>query len=124
MRLLEYFVRNARRNWKNYISFILYLQSCNLHVFQMFRYASSATPRDFEIYAPDASFEDPLMCARGYVYKEIAILLALFSLRKNGYSSVEYYIQVITLHFKTLCLFLFSLIHFLFFFLRSRTHVR
>ncbi|XP_024017493.1 uncharacterized protein LOC21395805 isoform X2 [Morus notabilis] len=28
-------------------------------------YASSATPRDFEIYAPDASFEDPLMCARG-----------------------------------------------------------
>lgn len=28
-------------------------------------YASSATARDFEIYAPDASFEDPLMCARG-----------------------------------------------------------
>ncbi|KVI07430.1 hypothetical protein Ccrd_014227 [Cynara cardunculus var. scolymus] len=28
-------------------------------------YASRALPRDFEIYAPDASFEDPLMCARG-----------------------------------------------------------
>lgn len=28
-------------------------------------YASCALPRDFEIYAPDASFEDPLMCARG-----------------------------------------------------------
>lgn len=28
-------------------------------------YGSCATPQDFEIYAPDASFEDPLMCARG-----------------------------------------------------------
>lgn len=31
-----------------------------------FRYGSCATPRDFEIYAPNASFEDPLMCAHGY----------------------------------------------------------
>ncbi|XP_027366708.1 uncharacterized protein LOC113872983 isoform X2 [Abrus precatorius] len=28
-------------------------------------YGSTATSRDFEIYAPHASFEDPLMCARG-----------------------------------------------------------
>ncbi|GLT57030.1 hypothetical protein SLA2020_300340 [Shorea laevis] len=28
-------------------------------------YGSCATPRDFEIYAPDATFEDPLMCAHG-----------------------------------------------------------
>ncbi|XP_050230733.1 uncharacterized protein LOC126679794 [Mercurialis annua] len=28
-------------------------------------YASRATARDFEIYAPNASFEDPLMCAHG-----------------------------------------------------------
>ncbi|XP_031742272.1 uncharacterized protein LOC101206496 isoform X3 [Cucumis sativus] len=28
-------------------------------------YGSSATPRDFEIYAPDASFEDPLTRAHG-----------------------------------------------------------
>ncbi|XP_021684020.1 uncharacterized protein LOC110667475 isoform X2 [Hevea brasiliensis] len=28
-------------------------------------YGSCATPRDFEIYAPNASFEDPLMCAQG-----------------------------------------------------------
>lgn len=32
-----------------------------------FRYRSSATPRDFEIYAPNASFEDPLTSAHGYV---------------------------------------------------------
>lgn len=32
-----------------------------------FRYGSCATPRDFEIYALDASFEDPLMCANGWV---------------------------------------------------------
>ena len=31
------------------------------------RYGSCATARDFEIYAPDATFEDPLMCAHGYV---------------------------------------------------------
>ncbi|TYH32746.1 hypothetical protein ES332_D13G010500v1 [Gossypium tomentosum] len=30
-----------------------------------FVYGSHATPRDFEIYAADASFEDPLMCAHG-----------------------------------------------------------
>ncbi|OAY84679.1 hypothetical protein ACMD2_07174 [Ananas comosus] len=29
-------------------------------------YGSSATARDFEIYAPNATFEDPLMRARGY----------------------------------------------------------
>ncbi|KAA3454139.1 Nuclear transport factor 2 family protein [Gossypium australe] len=28
-------------------------------------YGSRATPHDFEIYAADASFEDPLMCAHG-----------------------------------------------------------
>ncbi|KAL8538878.1 hypothetical protein ACS0TY_000761 [Phlomoides rotata] len=28
-------------------------------------YASRATPQDFEIYAPNATFEDPLMCAHG-----------------------------------------------------------
>ncbi|XP_044460871.1 uncharacterized protein LOC123192399 [Mangifera indica] len=28
-------------------------------------YGSCATAADFEIYAPDASFEDPLMCAHG-----------------------------------------------------------
>ncbi|XP_057462653.1 uncharacterized protein LOC130752824 [Actinidia eriantha] len=28
-------------------------------------YGSCATARDFEIYAPDATFEDPLMCAHG-----------------------------------------------------------
>ncbi|XP_061362291.1 uncharacterized protein LOC133306035 [Gastrolobium bilobum] len=28
-------------------------------------YGSCATSHDFEIYAPDASFEDPLMCAHG-----------------------------------------------------------
>ncbi|KAG6437533.1 hypothetical protein SASPL_102452 [Salvia splendens] len=29
------------------------------------RYASRATPKDFEIYAPNATFEDPLMRAHG-----------------------------------------------------------
>nr|GMD57326.1 NTF2-like domain containing protein [Ipomoea batatas] len=33
------------------------------HIFNI--YASRATPQDFEIYAPDATFEDPLMCAHG-----------------------------------------------------------
>ncbi|KAL3645311.1 hypothetical protein CASFOL_010491 [Castilleja foliolosa] len=28
-------------------------------------YASRATPQDFEIYAPNATFEDPLMCSHG-----------------------------------------------------------
>lgn len=36
-----------------------YLSKC-------FRYASKAKPEDFEIYSPDASFEDPLMRAQGY----------------------------------------------------------
>lgn len=31
-----------------------------------FSYASRATPRDFDIYSPDATFEDPLMHAQGY----------------------------------------------------------
>nr|GMD52778.1 NTF2-like domain containing protein [Ipomoea batatas] len=40
------------------------------HIFNIsakidFSYASRATPQDFEIYAPDATFEDPLMCAHG-----------------------------------------------------------
>lgn len=34
-----------------------------------FRYGSTATARDFEIYAPDASFEDPLMRAHGYAFR-------------------------------------------------------
>ncbi|KAL0538660.1 hypothetical protein IC582_022812 [Cucumis melo] len=41
-------------------------------------YGSSATPRDFEIYAPDASFEDPL--TRAYGVKEIKS--AFYSLSK------------------------------------------
>ncbi|CAK9186457.1 unnamed protein product [Ilex paraguariensis] len=28
-------------------------------------YGSCAKPKDFEIYSPDATFEDPLMCAHG-----------------------------------------------------------
>ncbi|KAM1139939.1 hypothetical protein EV1_039657 [Malus domestica] len=34
-----------------------------LHILKL--YGSCATPSDFEIYSPNASFEDPLMCARG-----------------------------------------------------------
>lgn len=34
-------------------------------VMYIFRYGSRATARDFEIYAPNATFEDPLMCAHG-----------------------------------------------------------
>ena len=34
----------------------------------MCRYGSRATARDFEIYAPDATFEDPLMRAHGCVH--------------------------------------------------------
>ncbi|XP_038892489.1 uncharacterized protein LOC120081562 isoform X5 [Benincasa hispida] len=41
-------------------------------------YGSTATPRDFEIYAPDASFEDPL--TRAYGVKEIKS--AFYSLSK------------------------------------------
>lgn len=33
-----------------------------------FRYGSCATSHDFEIYAQDASFEDPLMRAHGYAF--------------------------------------------------------
>ncbi|XP_038892487.1 uncharacterized protein LOC120081562 isoform X3 [Benincasa hispida] len=42
-------------------------------------YGSTATPRDFEIYAPDASFEDPL--TRAYGVKEIKS--AFYSLSKS-----------------------------------------
>ncbi|CAN6703566.1 unnamed protein product [Malus baccata var. baccata] len=34
-----------------------------LHILKL--YGSCATASDFEIYSPNASFEDPLMCARG-----------------------------------------------------------
>lgn len=43
-----------------------------------FRYGSCATARDFEIYAPDASFEDPLMRAQGYMH----FFLSLFNFPK------------------------------------------
>eukprot|EP00249_Psilotum_nudum_P021622 c28178_g1_i2 orf=111-677(+) len=33
------------------------------HVFNL--YNCSASPVDYEVYAPDATFEDPLMCAHG-----------------------------------------------------------
>ena len=34
---------------------------------QCFRYEDGATPRDFEIFAPYATYEDPLLCPHGYV---------------------------------------------------------
>ncbi|KAJ8615425.1 hypothetical protein MRB53_034797 [Persea americana] len=54
-------------------------------------YASSATPADFDIYAPDASFEDPFMSARGV--KEIKT--AFYSLPKVFSESriVEYNVR-------------------------------
>ncbi|KAK9282642.1 hypothetical protein L1049_010861 [Liquidambar formosana] len=54
-------------------------------------YGSCATPRDFEIYAPDATFEDPLMCAKGV--KQIKS--AFYSLSKVFSESriVEYSIK-------------------------------
>ncbi|KAI3706055.1 hypothetical protein L1987_76308 [Smallanthus sonchifolius] len=54
-------------------------------------YGSRASPQDFEIYAPDASFEDPLMCARGV--KQIKS--AFYSLSKVFSESkiVEYTIE-------------------------------
>ncbi|CAK9316955.1 unnamed protein product [Citrullus colocynthis] len=54
-------------------------------------YGSSATPRDFEIYAPDASFEDPLTRAHGV--KEIKS--AFYSLSKVFSESriVEYNVK-------------------------------
>ncbi|PON84374.1 NTF2-like domain containing protein [Trema orientale] len=54
-------------------------------------YASKATPKDFQIYAPDASFEDPLMCAHGV--KQIKS--AFYSLSKVFAESkiVEYSIK-------------------------------
>ncbi|KAG7946345.1 hypothetical protein I3843_14G035900 [Carya illinoinensis] len=54
-------------------------------------YGSCATSRDFEIYAPDASFEDPLMCAKGVQQ----IKSAFYSLSKVFSESkiVEYSVQ-------------------------------
>jgi hypothetical protein len=54
-------------------------------------YGSRATPSDFEIYAPDATFEDPLMCAHGV--KQIKS--AFYSLSKVFSESriVEYTVQ-------------------------------
>ncbi|GMG99494.1 hypothetical protein Nepgr_001334 [Nepenthes gracilis] len=54
-------------------------------------YASRATPRDFEIYAPDATFEDPLMSAHGV--KQIKS--AFYSLSKvfKESSIVEYNVE-------------------------------
>ncbi|XP_020106422.1 uncharacterized protein LOC109722716 [Ananas comosus] len=54
-------------------------------------YGSSATARDFEIYAPNATFEDPLMRARGV--KQIKS--AFYSLPKVFSESriVEYTVQ-------------------------------
>ncbi|KAI4373097.1 hypothetical protein MLD38_011260 [Melastoma candidum] len=54
-------------------------------------YASHATARDFEIYAANASFEDPLMCAHGV--KQIKS--AFYSLSKvfSESSIVEYNIK-------------------------------
>ncbi|XP_071711333.1 uncharacterized protein [Rutidosis leptorrhynchoides] len=54
-------------------------------------YGSNALPKDFEIYAPNASFEDPLMCARGV--KQIKS--AFYSLSKVFSESriVEYNIK-------------------------------
>ncbi|CAJ1976606.1 unnamed protein product [Sphenostylis stenocarpa] len=54
-------------------------------------YGSRATSRDFDIYAANASFEDPVMCARGV--KQIKS--AFYSLRKVFKESkiVEYSIK-------------------------------
>ncbi|KAF5733674.1 Nuclear transport factor 2 family protein [Tripterygium wilfordii] len=54
-------------------------------------YGSCATSHDFEIYSPDASFEDPLMCAHGV--KQIKS--AFYSLSKVFSESriVEYSVQ-------------------------------
>ncbi|KAL5069246.1 hypothetical protein RYX36_020133 [Vicia faba] len=54
-------------------------------------YGSTATARDFEIYAPDASFEDPLMRAHGV--KQIKS--AFYSLPKvfNESKIVEYSVK-------------------------------
>ncbi|XP_057978883.1 uncharacterized protein LOC131165265 isoform X2 [Malania oleifera] len=59
------------------------------HIFNL--YESRATPHDFEIYAPDATFEDPLMCAHGV--KQIKS--AFYSISKFFSESriVEYSIQ-------------------------------
>eukprot|EP00268_Persea_americana_P053647 TRINITY_DN6093_c0_g2_i1.p1 TRINITY_DN6093_c0_g2~~TRINITY_DN6093_c0_g2_i1.p1 ORF type:complete len:178 (+),score=32.59 TRINITY_DN6093_c0_g2_i1:174-707(+) len=71
--------KRSERLWDNIIPHILKL------------YASSATPADFDIYAPDASFEDPFMSARGV--KEIKT--AFYSLPKVFSESriVEYNVR-------------------------------
>ncbi|XP_021684021.2 uncharacterized protein LOC110667475 isoform X3 [Hevea brasiliensis] len=51
-------------------------------------YGSCATPRDFEIYAPNASFEDPLMCAQGV--KQIKS--AFYSLSRILIDNKQHYI--------------------------------
>ncbi|XP_058088089.1 uncharacterized protein LOC131235027 isoform X2 [Magnolia sinica] len=50
-------------------------------------YASSATSHDFEIYAPNATFEDPLMCAHGV--KQIKS--AFYSLSKILIDNKQHY---------------------------------
>lgn len=67
----------------------LYSDKIMPHILNL--YASRAIPADFEIYAPDATFEDPLMCARGV--KEIKS--AFYSLSKifSESSIVEYSIK-------------------------------
>lgn len=53
-----------------------FLQASSVHCFS---YASRATPQDFEIYAPHATFEDPLMQAQGYAF-------VFWLLQNKGYS--------------------------------------
>lgn len=65
------------------VSYLLIVLRFSLDVsVDCFRYGSCATSHDFEIYAPHASFEDPLMCAHGYVLevKDIYQSLILFIL--------------------------------------------
>ncbi|KAL8233258.1 hypothetical protein R6Q57_003036 [Mikania cordata] len=61
-------------------------------------YGSHASPQDFEIYAPNASFEDPLMCARGNTTLNLMVIQiksAFYSLSKVFSESkiVEYTIK-------------------------------
>lgn len=53
---------NLSWNWPNQER-----QELGLNFAPIFRYNSTATAKDFEIYAPNATFEDPLMRAHGYV---------------------------------------------------------
>ncbi|KDO43035.1 hypothetical protein CISIN_1g030316mg [Citrus sinensis] len=54
-------------------------------------YGSCATSHDFEIYAPHASFEDPLMCAHGV--KQI----------KSAFYAISKVIILVLFHKSTLC---------------------